>query len=266
MISWGFNHARAPYAVHAQLSSDPIEPRDIPVLLTDLIIDCNSLRAQFEVADLELSAGPGGVDPRIAEGYERLGARVPILNSGQPLLRRAFLSPALSAMGISGVYSPFTAEAHLNKQIVPWLQPFVSAHEIDHFKGFAREDEANFIAWQVCRSSPDPAIRYSGTLAAVVHVSRAASRLDPFMASVMFRLMDPEVRRDLEQNRRFWDSASEALLEIPVIEMSITEMAQATNDTYLKSQGQPEGRESYGRMVDLLIAEWSAGSGVGGGD
>jgi hypothetical protein len=33
-------------------------------------------------------------------------------------------------------------------------------------------------------------------------------------------------------------------------------VAQASNDAYLKLQGQGEGRASYGRMVDLLVAEW----------
>jgi hypothetical protein len=32
-------------------------------------------------------------------------------------------------------------------------------------------------------------------------------------------------------------------------------MARAVNHTYLRAQGQPEGVASYGRMVDLLIAE-----------
>ena len=34
------------------------------------------------------------------------------------------------------------------------------------------------------------------------------------------------------------------------------------NDAYLKSQGQKEGVRSYGRMVDLLLAERRARSAV----
>ena len=32
-------------------------------------------------------------------------------------------------------------------------------------------------------------------------------------------------------------------------------MANRVNDTYLKLHGEPDGVKSYGRMVDLLLAE-----------
>ena len=35
----------------------------------------------------------------------------------------------------------------------------------------------------------------------------------------------------------------------------VAEKAEAVNDTYLKSNKQEDGVKSYGRMVDLLIAE-----------
>lgn len=244
LLSWGFNHARAPYAQHAGLSLDAVQTADLDGLLVDLTERCNSLRAQFEDGDLALRAGSGGVDARIAAGYARLATRIPALRSGKPILRRAFLSPALSALGISGIYSPFTAEAHINEQIVPWLQPFVSAHEIAHFKGFAREDEANFIAWQVCENSQDPAVRYSGNLVALIHVASSLASVDAERAQEQLANLTESVLADVDQNRAFWASKRSQM----------TAVALATNDAYLKSQGQEAGRASYGRMVDLLVA------------
>jgi len=171
---------------------------------------------------------------------------VPALAARRPLLRRAFLSPALSRLGISGIYSPFTAEAHVNGEVAPWLLPFTAAHELAHYRGFAREDEANFIAWQVLRRCPEPALAYSGTLAATAHLLAQLGRDDPAALEALRGRLHADVAADLEANRAFWRAR-----RTPVV----TDLARSSNDAYLRSQGQPEGLRSYGRMVDLLIAE-----------
>ncbi len=246
LVSWGLNHAREPYAVHAQLESSGVDRGDLEDLVRWLVAECNGLREQVEPEDLALRPGPGGVDPRLLAGYEALAAEVPVLAGGQPLLRQAFLSPALSRLGISGIYSPFTAESHVNEETSWWVLPFASAHELAHFKGFAREDEANFIAWQACRRSPDPAIRYAGTLVALSLATGAVSRYDWLQAEFLRAGLSEAVRADLDLNREFWASKRTV----------VTEVAEASNDVYLKSQGQSEGLKSYGLVVNLLVAEW----------
>ena len=57
------------------------------------------------------------------------------------------------------------------------------------------------------------------------------------------------VQRDLESFQKFWEQHSSRLRDI----------SQAVNDQYLKSQGEELGVESYGRMVDLLLAEFRRG-------
>ena len=242
LVSWGFNHARKPYASHAGLERRELARAELGEPLTWLVGECNRLRGELDVEDWELRPDPGGLDQRLVGGYESLAREVPTLAQGRPLVRRAFLSPILGRLGISGIYSPFTAEAHVNGELVPWVRFFVSAHEVAHQKGFAREDEANFIAYQVCRRCDDPALVYSGTLVAMINVARA---LGPDAGEAL-ELLDEVVREDLRQEREFWDSRRGPLMRV----------ARGTNDLYLKAQGQPEGLRSYGRMVDLVVAEW----------
>lgn len=246
LVAWGLNHARHPYALHAQLENSAVESDDLEDLLRWLVEECNALRAEVEPEDLALQPGPGGVDPRLLAGYEALAADVPALAGGRPLLRQAFLSPALSRLGISGIYSPFTAESHVNGEVSWWLLPFASAHELAHFKGFAREDEANFIAWQACRRSPDPAMRYAATLVALSLTTGAVAEYDWLQAEFLRAGLSDAVREDLDLNRKFWESKRTV----------VTEVAEASNDVYLKSQGQAAGLKSYGLMVNLLVAEW----------
>ena len=252
LLTWGMNHARLPYAKIAGLETASSTSAELRTMTEGLIARCNEIRAG--IADEDLLLSEDGVDARVIRGYERLAESVPTLASGTPLVRRAYMSPMLSALGISGVYSPFTAESHVNVEMPTWRHGFVCAHEIAHFKGFAREDEANFISWQVCRASGDPALEYSATLTAALHCMKALGREDPFRAGMLRDSFSDAVRADLDWSKRFWrEKRTQA-----------TKVAKVANDTYLKSQGQPAGRQSYGRMVELLIAEWKGAQPEGG--
>jgi hypothetical protein len=55
------------------------------------------------------------------------------------------------------------------------------------------------------------------------------------------------VRRDLDAIDEFWEPRSS-------VARTVRQVSEQVNDTYLKSQGQPQGTQSYGRMVDLLLA------------
>ncbi len=246
LLSWGFNHARQPYAEHVGLEVTEVEVRELDSLLASMVAEANALRGALQEEDWALGAGAGDFDPRLAASFRRLARDVPALDGDLSPLRPAHLSPLLSLLGISGIYSPFTSEAHLNAELVDWIRPFVAAHEAAHGLGFAREDEANYIAWQVCRGADDPALRYSGTLAALRYVAHALDGVDPARAEALVAGLSEEVQDDLRRNREFWESKRSWL----------TDLGRAGNDTYLKLQGQEEGTQSYGRMVDLLVAEW----------
>ena len=54
-------------------------------------------------------------------------------------------------LGFQGYYNPFSGEAQVNTTIPRFLEPFVTAHEIAHQLGYAKENEANFVAFLACR-------------------------------------------------------------------------------------------------------------------
>ena len=51
---------------------------------------------------------------------------------------------------------------------------------------------------------------------------------------------------DLEENNVFWDR----------FEGKTAEVSTKVNDTYLKAHSQTDGVLSYGRMVDLMLADF----------
>ncbi|MGH9799392.1 MAG: DUF3810 family protein, partial [Blastocatellia bacterium] len=67
-------------------------------------------------------------------------------------------------LDIRAVYIPYTGEATFNDKLMDCDLPFAIAHAKAHQRGFAREDEANFIAFLVCIKSNESYVRYSGFL------------------------------------------------------------------------------------------------------
>ncbi|MEG0418061.1 DUF3810 domain-containing protein [Gordonibacter sp.] len=160
------------------------------------------------------------------------------------------LSGLMSDAGIAGIFFPFTMESNVNDDIPLFTIPSTMTHELAHQCGFMREDEANFIAYLACKQADDPLARYSGQYLAFVHSVSALRKVDSEAASGVLSGLSLTVQYDMAENDRFWDEH----------EGAITEISNAANDTYLKANSQADGVSSYGRMVDLLLAEQRASS------
>jgi hypothetical protein len=122
-------------------------------------------------------------------------------------------------------------------------------HEAAHQRGFAREDEANFLAYYVCSFSDDPSVRYSGTMLALVHAMNQLYSADSDLYFKLRRTYVSGIDRDLENNSLYWRR----------FESPVSETAREVNNTFLKANMQKDGVKSYGRMTDLLIGLWRAG-------
>jgi hypothetical protein len=151
----------------------------------------------------------------------------------------------MSYLGISGIFIPFTGEANVNGTVPDWEIPFTAAHELAHQRGFAREEEANYVGYLACLAHPDRDFQYSGTFRAGLYALSALGRADRKAYGELRGSLAPPLRRDLAAlfawQRRY--------------ESRLGEVQDKVNDAYLKTQGQADGVRSYGRMVDLLLAE-----------
>src|SRR6185436_6457168 len=92
---------------------------------------------------------------------------------------------------------------------------------------------------------PDADFRYSGALAASVYALNALWTVDRAGHRQLTERRSAAVRRDLQALQRWSDRYSGR----------VSRVSRSVNNAYLRSQGQAEGVRSYGRMVDLLVAE-----------
>ncbi len=181
----------------------------------------------------------------VTRAYGRAAQTDPLLAGrwGDP---KAFpFSDAMSWTGIAGVFFPFTGEPLVNAGPANWQLPFTATHEAAHLRGWAREDEANFLGFWVLRNDPDPALSYSAWGSALLYVPRPERH--PRGDRGLVGAGPPPGSRSqggLEQSFAYWEKFRGPLRQA----------AQAVNDAYLKAQGQADGVKSYGRMVDLLLA------------
>lgn len=178
----------------------------------------------------------------LAERYPALAR--PLYSPPKPVL----FSELMSYADIAGMYFPFTVESNINTDGPFFTIPATMGHEMAHQCGFMREDEANFIAYLACKQSDDALMRYSRLPAGVRQRRIGAEEGGPGGGEGdRLGAVGGGAARS-RQRAEHW-----AQYEGPIQDVS-----NAANDTYLKANDQADGMRSYGRMVDLLLAEQRA--------
>ncbi len=158
------------------------------------------------------------------------------------------LSRLMSHSNIIGIYSCLTGEANIDIDIPEIAIASTAMHEMAHQRGFAREDEANYIAYKTCMAHPDVDFKYSGSVMALQYSMNALYDDNPDRYFEIASNYSPGYLRDLEAQREYWKQFQGITKEV----------ADKMNDTYLKLNGQEDGVKSYGRMIDLLLAEYKS--------
>jgi hypothetical protein len=248
LVVWGLNYERLPLAREAGLDPQGPTRGELGELSEALVHAADRLRAgvtEDAHGVFRLEAGLKAALARAPLGYERAAASFPWLRGDAPRPKAAAASALLSSLGISGIYCPFTAEPLVDSEIPDPEIPFAACHEMAHGLGFAREEEASYAGSLACRLHPDADFRYSGLLISSAYALAALARADDEAARRLHEERSPGVRRDLAALAA-WSALHEG---------RVSRASRRVNDAYLRSNGQKEGIESYGRFVDLLVAE-----------
>jgi len=178
--------------------------------------------------------------------YETMYDEFPFLSlSDDPVPKRVYFSRVMSAMNVTGLYFPFTGESNLNMDFPAATFPFTIAHELAHRRGIASEQQCNFVGILASVRSNDPAYQYSGWLAGYVYLSNALYAVSPDDWYGIRMNLPATAEADLRAANDYWAQYEDK----PV--------ANASNRAYdalLRSYGDELGRQSYGAVVDLLVA------------
>ncbi|MCR5321999.1 MAG: DUF3810 domain-containing protein [Lachnospiraceae bacterium] len=202
----------------------------------------NNAAAPFRSA---LTNRERGLQAKLA--MEKLSESYEVLKGYYPCPKPVLFSRVMSEFNITGVYFPWTVEANADVDIPHYSIGATMCHELSHLRGFMREDEANFISYLSCVNSDSAELRYSGYMLALVY---AGNRLYSDSKELYYEVLatySEGILADFRENNEYWKQFEDTAL---------SEAGEKMNNTYLKANNQTDGTKSYGRMVDLLLAEY----------
>ncbi|MCL1816185.1 MAG: DUF3810 domain-containing protein [Clostridiales bacterium] len=244
-LSFGINYSRAPLAHSLGIELYPSSTQELKKLFFLLCEETAALGAGIQLdgegyfLPLEQPSQPS------LKAMRELGGKYPLFSAYYPKPKPVLFSTVMSYLQLAGIYSPFTCEANYNRHMPPDDLPFSICHELAHQNGFAREDEANFVAYLACVESANNDLAYSGLLNALSYVLNALYKdIDGAEYRIIVACLPPQALKDMQRNARFWQKYAG----------SAANFSAQVNDHYLKANNQADGVKSYGRMVDLLLA------------
>jgi hypothetical protein len=207
------------------------------------------INSNYSESGLSVEGGGGSTTPLSST---QLFAVLEEAYASEPLMRGAtgasvqpkavYFSGMMSRLGISGIYSPFTGEPNYNAIQPGFDIPFSVAHEMAHQRGFAREDEANFVAFLVCTKASHPYVRYSGYLGAL-RVLGVLYRIAPERYRDVVAALGEGPRADLKARSQFWSRYLGRL----------SNFSNSLNNAYLKFNGVRSGVRNYNEASSLIV-------------
>lgn len=246
---WGFNYYRADYMDLANMNKDAATFQELKSLTQEIIYKTNNIREnlpedEYQVFYIEDNFHE--LSKQAQKGFENFTIGTVNLDRKYGRAKPVLLSKYMSFTGIMGIYYPFTAEPNVNTNVPhPNLLSTIT-HEIAHQKGFAKEDEANFIAYRANINNPDERFQYSGYYLAMQHLLKAVYNTDREDYFLLYEKLSDAVIRDMDYSRDFWKSK----------EGKAEEVMTTVNDNYLKANNQQDGIKSYDLVVKLLLSEY----------
>ncbi len=250
MSMWGFNYLRPHFGETIGIDITKHSALELAELYEYLVAETNALSAQTLRDDDGYMMIPNGyrsVFERAHLGYDEAGKIFPSLAGSYGKPKPVLSSEAMSYTGIAGIYFPFTGEANVNISVLDVSIPATTLHEMAHQRGYANEDEANFIAFLTSMMHPDIDFKYSGYLLALTHTASALAQSDPSLLQELNQNLSVLVVDDIRSNYAFWKK----------YEGKVEAMSSQMNNAYLKANGVSDGSKSYGRMVDLLLGYYN---------
>ncbi len=244
LVLWGGNQHRLSLDQRLGLAPDERSPAALVALAETVVRQLVEDAPQVQDRSGFRQGIWDGTPVRIQAALARLAPEFPEFRAAAPVIRGFGNSDLWAQLGIAGIFVPFTGESHMHTEGPPTRWPFSALHESMHQRGYAREDEANFLAWWAAQRSGDPYLRYSANLVAWAYVGRALLLADPSTYLRLHQALPATVRADQAAQRAFWKRHESPLREV----------GQRSNDLFLKSQGQHEGILAYGQMVRWMLA------------
>lgn len=243
-LGWGLNYNRLGIAKQLSLSPDSFSVEQIDTLAQQLLKRANHYRALEPVGIRDPLKRKKNLFQEAHQSYDEAVSNYTFLQLSTPSIKPSLYSYLGNYLGFQGYYNPFTGEGQVNTTIPIFLQPFVTTHEMAHQVGYAKESEANFVGYLVCKNSPNVFFRYSAYLDMYLYAQGLLFQLDSTRAIPLRDAISPSVKNDIQELKHFYQR----------YQNPIEDWVMVGYDYFLQANQQPQGKRSYGQVTGWLLA------------
>ncbi len=247
-MGWGLNYLRADFADALFQGEERVAeiPVDYEGMARDMMALANDLQRDFDDRPARLWLRK--LDPLVDDSIRRVGDLTrPGLPPHPPPTKILMANEILSMFGVSGFFSPFLMEPHVNANLLPWELPVFMAHEKAHFMGFASETDANLAAYIACLRSSSDHLRYAGAVRVLLALNRPIG--DERWQELVRDGLSERVKADIR-------ARNERILGYRRRYLRLFSIQRKINDFYLRLNSQELGVDSYGAGLDHLVRWW----------
>ncbi|MFD0763692.1 DUF3810 domain-containing protein [Mucilaginibacter lutimaris] len=241
-LFWGLNYFRPSAGERLNLRDSTYTKAELQRVTAILIDSANVTRAR--VTDADLKQSNDSIYYIATRAVIKLSNTNTAYYTYKPKIKPSLLTGILNYIGTSGYYNPFTGEAQMNYQMPVFNRPFVASHEMGHQMGYGPEDEANFVGFVAATGSTDRLLRYSAYNLAVNEFMHTMRYTDTVVFKQLKTRIAPKVLADFKEERLYWQS----------YQNKINTITSVFYDNFLKANNQPQGLDTYNRMVLLVMA------------
>ncbi|SHI96627.1 Protein of unknown function [Mesonia phycicola] len=242
---WGLNYYRLP--LHQSLEIEHEYSQEQLISFTKkLAIKANKLHstlAKDDTLKVDFLFKNSEIRKIAIDGYKNIEDDYPELTYQAKSVKPSLFSIPLTYMGFNGYLNPFTGEAQVNNQIPKFKLPSTTSHEMGHQIGFAKENEANFMACLTTMNHPNPYFKYAGYTFALKYCLGEVYVTDPCEAENIIAMLNLGIRKNYWEVQHFWAEH----------ENPLEPFFKIFYGSYLKVNNQPQGIKSYNYVVALLV-------------
>lgn len=243
-LSWGLNYNRLGIAHQLQLDVKSYTTEDLYQLSTALQKKLNHYAGSIEPGKREILQDNHFLFGEGVKVYQQISNNYPFLKYKHASIKPSLYTPLGHYFGFTGYYNPFSGEAQLKTTVPVFVKPFILCHEIAHQVGYAKENEANMVAFLCGRESSNTEFRYAAYWDAYTYAIRELRRYDTTAFKKLRETVHPQFKKDYQTYLQYIYKSRN------VVEPLMSDFY----DNYLKLNNQPKGKATYNEVVAWFIA------------
>ena len=231
LVAWGWNYLRPPLSATMGFTPPDLSSAQLERLEVHIASALDAEAVPAHALHARAADETPALDAAEAQTLRIIGIDHPVTRTNP---KYWLMDPYFDAVGISGMFFPFTFETFVASDNLWFEYPFTLEHEWGHVAGVARESDANFIAAVSTLDSSDAVLRYSGLLEVYGAMPRGPA--DRLLSRLV--LSDYQAIRARDEHR---------------INPFVSHVAWNAYDRYLKAQHVRSGVVNYTEYIRLLL-------------